>query len=779
MIEVLNLGDLYVSDFVEEQDHKTKRFPLKLMFDQESGLVRLNETVPPNLMYGKYWYRSGTNDTMRRQLKNVVDSCLELYKTNNNPIWLDIACNDGTLFEYVPSKFYTLGIDPADNSYLKDSLKYADEVVQDYFSLEAYNKSKCVGKQCDIITCIAMFYDLENPDQFLQDIYSVLKDDGLFVLQMSYTPIMVEQLAFDNICFKPGTKILGCNKNIEDINIGDVVLDRNGCLTNVTQVFENDFSGDLIRLRATYVPDIECTPDHPILCLNKEKVDFNCGQRKQNIELEEIWKKAKDVNIGDYVCVPKIQKRQYENTIDLTKFLNTDSQYHRRGLYNIKLDKDLSWIIGLYVADGHIQGKDNNKQIVFSLNEHELDLIEKIKSYFDSIGYKTNVIKNKLTKCISVQISCTSLAKFLHQECGKNALNKKVPDFIFYNDDKEITSNFLNGFVSGDGFLLYGKDNANLQVNCRTSSKILKDQLQLLFFSHNVYVGQTYVSEKQSTIRNKEFTTKESWILRGQDNKIFDAKFERQNTHVIENDTGYWVKVTSTQNIPYIGKVYNLETQTNTYVVSNIITHNCHEHVMYYSLNSLKYILEKNNFKIVDCILNDVNGGSFRIYIQKDKADVSSYATAPIRDVANYRVKSLLNYEDEIGANTQKYYEDFFVKVKELKQQTVDFIKSEKEKGKSIWVYGASTKGNTLLQYFGLDHTLIDGAAERTPYKFGLKTIGTNIPIYSEAEMRKANPDYLLILPWHFISEFKEREKTYLENGGKFIVPCPKFTIVG
>ena len=117
--------------------------------------------------------------------------------------------------------------------------------------------------------------------------------------------------------------------------------------------------------------------------------------------------------------------------------------------------------------------------------------------------------------------------------------------------------------------------------------------------------------------------------------------------------------------------------------------------------------------------------------------------------------------------------------MQELKKQTYDFIVSEKAKGKTIWGYGASTKGNTLLQYFNLDHTLIDGIAERSPYKFGLKTVGTEIPITSEEEMRAAKPDYLLVLPWHFINEFVQREQDYLQGGGKFIVPCPKFEIIG
>ena len=106
------------------------------------------------------------------------------------------------------------------------------------------------------------------------------------------------------------------------------------------------------------------------------------------------------------------------------------------------------------------------------------------------------------------------------------------------------------------------------------------------------------------------------------------------------------------------------------------------------------------------------------------------------------------------------------------------FIKEEKANGKIICGYGASTKGNTLLQWFGLDHTLIDAIAERSPYKFGLKTIGTNIPILSEEDVRAMNPDYMLVLPWHFINEFVERENEFLSKGGKFIVPCPQFEII-
>jgi len=203
----------------------------------------------------------------------------------------------------------------------------------------------------------------------------------------------------------------------------------------------------------------------------------------------------------------------------------------------------------------------------------------------------------------------------------------------------------------------------------------------------------------------------------------------------------------------------------------------CHEHVYYYNLSSITNLLHKVDMKVVDCQLNDVNGGSFRVYIRKNKSTDSLFRSAPFRDVANYRVRSLLSYEKSENLDTPEPYINFYNEIVELKRQTVDFIKQVKRDGKTVWGYGASTKGNTLLQWFGLDNTLIDGIAERSPSKFGLKTVGTNIPIYSEDEMRKLNPDYLLVLPWHFIDVFKIREKDYLDSGGKMIIPCPKFEV--
>lgn len=402
-IELFSLGKIYPSDFLRaDEQPRCGPVELKLIMDAD-GFVHLSEMAPSEVMWGKYWYRSGINQTMKSELKNIVHSILPLMKFEERSIWLDIASNDGTLLSFVPPEFIKIGIDPAEDSFAKEAMRYANEIIQEYFSAEAYRKSFFSKQKATVVTSIAMFYDLDDPEKFIKDIDEVLDDDGLWVMQLSYSPLMIHQAAFDNIL---------------------------------------------------------------------------------------------------------------------------------------------------------------------------------------------------------------------------------------------------------------------------------------------------------------------------------------------------------------------------------------HEHYAYYSLLTLKTLLEKNGFKIMDCQLNDVNGGSFRVYIMKAKANTSLFSTQPYRDVCKFRIDGLLANEFSQDYNSGIKWHYFFEEIKALKKKVVDFIQIEKENGKIIWAYGASTKGNTLLQYFGLNKNFIDGIAERNMGKWGLRTVGTNIPIYPEALMRELKPDYLLILPWHFISEFKEREKDYLIGGGKFIVPCPEFQIV-
>ena len=199
----------------------------------------------------------------------------------------------------------------------------------------------------------------------------------------------------------------------------------------------------------------------------------------------------------------------------------------------------------------------------------------------------------------------------------------------------------------------------------------------------------------------------------------------------------------------------------------------CHEHLEYYSLTSLENLLKRHEMEMIGVELNDVNGGSYRVYIKNKKSKMK----APEKE--EKKLTELIEKEKKMQLDKIKPYQEFADRVNKIKKELVEFIEKENGKGKKVFVYGASTKGNTLLQFFNLDSKLIKGAAERNPDKFGKKTIGTMIPIISEEQARKEKPDYFLVLPWHFLKEFKEREKEYFEQGGKFIVPLPEFKIIG
>jgi len=204
----------------------------------------------------------------------------------------------------------------------------------------------------------------------------------------------------------------------------------------------------------------------------------------------------------------------------------------------------------------------------------------------------------------------------------------------------------------------------------------------------------------------------------------------------------------------------------------------CHEHLEYYSLYSFEHLLGLEEFEIVDLEINDINGGSIRAYIRNKAAKTDAFADPTYRRLAAERVRALRAEETALRLTEVQPYQEFALWCERIKQDIVSFISAEARRGKRVYVYGASTKGNTVLQYYGLDASTIAGAAERNPEKWGRVTVGTHIPIVSEEEARRAKPDYFLVLPWHFLREFQAREHEYLMNGGRFIIPAPHFTLI-
>lgn len=399
--EVINLGDLYVSDFLAQRSDSALRAPLRIGIDGSSGLLQLMDAIDRTRLYSKYWYRSGTNETMKRQLNDVMRTVTQWATLREGDVVLDVGCNDGTFLScYAPiCPVVKVGIDPAEN--LAEIAKaVADRHVIGFFDRDSF-AAVSDGRKAKVITTIAMFYGLEDPLTFVNDVRESLADDGIWVLQLSYTPLMLQQNAFDNIC---------------------------------------------------------------------------------------------------------------------------------------------------------------------------------------------------------------------------------------------------------------------------------------------------------------------------------------------------------------------------------------HEHVEYYTLRSLQYLVEACGLRIIDVEFNDTNAGSFRVVITH--AD-NPLKTVPlfVRDVGEFRVESTLEYEKRKRFDEPDTYRDYMLRLSQLRAETRTLLEQLRDAGKQVCGYGASTKGNTLLQYYGLGPDLVSVIAERQPVKWGLMTVGSWIPIVSEADMHARRPDFLLALPWHFIDEFQRREKAFLDRGGRFIVPLPALRV--
>ena len=196
----------------------------------------------------------------------------------------------------------------------------------------------------------------------------------------------------------------------------------------------------------------------------------------------------------------------------------------------------------------------------------------------------------------------------------------------------------------------------------------------------------------------------------------------------------------------------------------------CHEHIEYYSLGVVQKILEAAGMRLVDVVMNAVNGGSFAVTAVKHTNTGFPTNAAVIR--------WLLEQEERMGLGTPRPFRDFEERVFRHRDDLVRLVRSLRAEGKRILGYGASTKGNVVLQFCGFGPDDIEAIAEVNPDKFGVYTPGSGIPIVSEAEAKEMKPDYFLVLPWHFKDGIVRREAEYLSQGGNMIFPFPEIEIV-
>ena len=258
--------------------------------------------------------------------------------------------------------------------------------------------------------------------------------------------------------------------------------------------------------------------------------------------------------------------------------------------------------------------------------------------------------------------------------------------------------------------------------------------------------------------------------------QLFQAKFPRDKAKIVtsiamfydlENPVAF---VRDIESVLADDGVWHFE---QSYMPSMLRTHSydtiCHEHLEFYSFKVVRNMLESCGMRVVDVQMNAVNGGSFAVTACKKGAAYRS--NAPVIDW-------MLQQEEDMGLETPRPYREFEEKVFKHRTHLTGLIDSILSDGKTIFGYGASTKGNVLLQFCGLTAKQIPFVAEVNEQKFGCFTPGTNIPIISEKAAHAMKPDYYLVMPWHFKHTILEREKDFLARGGKFIFPLPEIEIV-
>lgn len=721
--DFLDLGKQYLSDF-RRDGTKTPKYPLVATFCERCTLVQLRHTTPQYEMYhDRYGFKSGVSDSIKQDLDSIVTHA---FQYQNDPRkWLDIASNDGTLLSFVPEDVYRVGVDPV-TFLCEEAEQYSDEIVNDYFSAECLDGYS----PFDVITSVSCFYDMPDPNKFVSDVATMLDKHGVWIIQQNYLMTTVELSAVDNFCLGRGELVttIDGNKPIETIEKGDYVLTHLGRFRKVVKKFVNkNKDGELVRLRAYGAGyDLNATKNHPIYV-------------KRNDEWTFV--PAEDVKIGDVVGKPVVAGEASSSKILPGKSL-----------------ANLGKITGYYLAEGsYYKQKKGGNVVTFSFNQNEenthiADLVEALTAE----GYSANLYQHPGTSVITVT-TYGEIAKWLKENFKSHALRKTIPmDSLMWG--KEFLSNLLTCYMNGDGY-----EYRDGYLRASTVGKDLAYGISLVANKLGYKCSITECKkDPEGVILGRKVHINNLW-------DILVSTKPQKKLKVWMEDGIQCMRIRKIELVPYNEEsVYNLEVEEDhTFVTPAMATHNCHEHLEYYTLNSLENLLNKHGLEVNEVYTSMVNGGSIRTVVShKGTFDID-------QSVYIQRDK-----EDDTLLNTLDTYKNFAKNVTNELNKLHRIVKEFKDDGKTVYILAASTRGATIWQSAEIDGSLIEAAVERNPAKVGAEFTAIGVPIISEEEARANKPDYMIIGPWFFDEEIIKREAEYLKSGGKLIKPLPKVEII-
>ncbi|MDE1824238.1 MAG: radical SAM protein [Candidatus Micrarchaeota archaeon] len=375
-------------------------------------------------------------------------------------------------------------------------------------------------------------------------------------------------------CVQPDEIILGDNKPIIDLKIGDQAAGANG-LNEISQTFSRSYSGEMIKIKALGLLPVKATPEHPLLIAESKtkrhhsRLATNKYEYYRTYEFKEpTWKEAKDVKPktsfvdGDYLCVPVIKRALDIKELNLASFTRNRGEAISRGKGHsliFKLDEDTAWLLGIYTAEGCPASNGAR----FSFNIKETHLHEKVKQIARKLGYSVTKTTSKIYNihCTQCNLNSIIISRAFKDWCGTGALNKKIPDFVLFNKDDSVLKAFLKGWEDGDGYwkgdVFYGS----------TVSKTLALQLQLAYASLGIFSRITHVHKERGKFYDHEVNYHDVYMI---------TYSRNPNIRYAKRLGNYFLHpIRKIEKIQYTGTVHNIETSDNTYLVSNAIVHNC------------------------------------------------------------------------------------------------------------------------------------------------------------------------------------------------------------
>lgn len=359
---------------------------------------------------------------------------------------------------------------------------------------------------------------------------------------------------------------------IQDIQKGDSVHQSTGDFGKVVNIIRRPYQGLLHTIKGMGTLPFQVTNEHPLLIASRKKVS--------NIVLNgPVWKKANEVMVGqDYLLLPQVSATFSKTHLDLSPYFDEDPRtlnHTAKGIRSkqIELTQELAWVLGLYVAEGsRISNKDFG--LAFSLHKDETNLQKRASTYFENFGYKART-EDCVGKGVSVRIGSTILGKAFSNWCGRGAINKKVPEFILHNTNVSIIENFLLGYFAGDGH-----QPKPYQKVADTISKQLALQLQQLIGRLGLFATIQITPAQDRILNSQTIHGKQQYRITWATPQITPRTM---NGRTIECNSCRWKKIDNYFAVPivslsteeYNGDVCNIETENNTFLINNIVSHNC------------------------------------------------------------------------------------------------------------------------------------------------------------------------------------------------------------